>query len=64
MNTEYVGSFMEVIDTLDECSKRNLPPEYKQYCEAMKKIFICIEQTNITLNKSLNDILGNECITN
>lgn len=55
---------MEVINTLDECSKKNLPPEHKQYCEAMKKIFMGIEQTNITLNESLNDILGNESITN
>jgi len=64
MSEEYVGSFMEVINTLDECSKKDLPQEYKQYCEAMKKIFMGIEQINIELNKNFNNILGNRNILN
>lgn len=64
MTNEYVGSFMEVINTFDECSKKDIPQEYKQYCETMKKIFIGIEQTNIELNKSLNFYIGNKNIIN
>lgn len=64
MASEYISSFMSVINTFDECSKKDLPQEYKEYCEAMKKIFIGIEQTNIALNKSFNSILGNEEILN
>jgi len=64
MTTEYIGSFMSVINTFDECSKKDLPQEYKEYCEAMKKIFIGIEQANIALNKSFNNTFGNEEILN
>lgn len=64
MTKEYAGSFMEVINTFDECLKKDIPQEYKQYCEAMKKIFIGIEQTNIELNKSLNSFIGNKNIIN
>lgn len=51
-------SFMKVIDNFDRCLKGDITEEARTYCEAMKKIFIGIEQTNVNLQKTLREIKG------
>ena len=57
-------SFMKVIDNFDKCLKGDISEEAREYCEAMKKIFMSIEQTNINFQKVFKEMLGEKEITN
>ena len=62
MNKE--TSFMEVICTFDNLLKKDLPEDIRNYCSAMKKIFIGVEQTTTNLNRIMRKIEGKKEIIN
>jgi hypothetical protein len=62
MNQE--PSFMEVIDTFDKLLKKDLSEEIRAYCEAMKKIFIGVEQINANINRITRKINNEKEIIN
>lgn len=62
MNQE--PSFMETIDTFDKLLKKDLPEEIRAYCDAMKKIFIGVEQINANINRITRKINNEKEIIN